>query len=137
MGSELVLRQKGTVATSGDNGYKAVQDKMSRLAGKMEDAGATLETLRRGIRANANKAARMTTDITHAELDRRYIEVMELLVDALVSAAGQARALEESALHVADLAQQTRAAHRRLYGGLDYVRTNRNVSTPKPGFFND
>lgn len=38
MGSELVLRQKGTVATSGDNGYKSVQDKMSRLAGKMEDS---------------------------------------------------------------------------------------------------
>ncbi|MFD9270716.1 conjugal transfer protein TraB [Streptomyces goshikiensis] len=137
MGSELVPRQKGTVATSGDNGYKSVQNKMSRLAGKMEDAGATLETLRRGIRANANKASQMTTDITHAELDRRYIEVMELLVDALVSAAGQARALEESALHVGDLAQQTRTTHQRLYGGLDYVRTNRNVSTPRPGFFID
>lgn len=137
MGSELVPRQSGTVATTGDNSYKSVQDKMGRLARKMDDAGTELEALRRRIRSNANKADQVGTDIANAGLDRRYIEVMNLLVTALGAAATQALALQKSAAEVCDLAHRTRNTHQKLYGGLDEVRSNRNVATPKPGFFNN
>ncbi|MFJ6785580.1 conjugal transfer protein TraB [Streptomyces yangpuensis] len=136
MGSELVPRQPGTVATTGENSYKSVQDKLGRLVRKMDDAGTELEALRRRIRSNANTADRLGTDIANAGLDRRYIEVMDLLVTALGAAATQALALEKSAADVCDLAHRTRATHQKLYGGLDEVRSNRNVATPKPGFFN-
>ncbi|MFB7260630.1 conjugal transfer protein TraB [Streptomyces nojiriensis] len=137
MGSELVPRQSGTVATTGDNGYKSVQEKMGRLAQKMDDAGTELEALRRRIRSNANKADQVGTDIANAGLDRRYIEVMDLLVTALGAAATQALALQKSAADVCNLAHRTRNTHQKLYGGLDEVRSNRNVATPKPGFFNN
>ncbi|MFE5560281.1 conjugal transfer protein TraB [Streptomyces sp. NPDC056544] len=137
MGSELVPRQPGTVATTGDNSYKAVQEKLGRLAGKMDDAGTELDALRRRIRSNANKADQVGTDIANAGLDRRYIEVMNLLVTALGAAATQALALQKSATEVCDLAHRTRNTHQKLYGGLDEVRSNRNVATPKPGFFDN
>jgi hypothetical protein len=119
----------------GDNRYKAVQAKLAALARALDDAGQDLEALVRSTKANAKRAEDAACDIANADLDPRFVELTSNVSVALGGAAVQVRKLQDTAQETADLTHQARATHSRLYQGLDELRSNRRVKTPKPGFF--
>ncbi|MER6241527.1 conjugal transfer protein TraB [Streptomyces clavifer] len=136
--SDLVPRPVGAAPApaDGDNRYKAVQNKLEKLGGAMDDATLELEGLRRSMQANATRAENVAGDIENAGLDGRFVEVTNLVSVALGGAAIEVRRLHGTAQETADLTHETRATHSRLYGALDDIRSNRREKTPRPGFFN-
>ncbi|MFJ8621056.1 conjugal transfer protein TraB [Streptomyces clavifer] len=118
-----------------DHRYKAVQHKLKTLGTAMDMAGNELESLLRGMRANAQRAEGLAVDIANAELDAKFVEMTNQVSVALGGAAVEVHKLHESAREVAGLAHDTRRTHARLYEGLDTVRSGRKERTPKPGFF--
>ncbi|MER6639156.1 conjugal transfer protein TraB [Streptomyces microflavus] len=135
--SELVSRPVGAPApTDGDNRYKAVQDKLHKLAGALEDSTLELEALYRSMRGNADDAEGAARDIAAADLDPRFVELTSLVSNALGGAAVEVGRLRSSAQETADLTHETRRTHATLYGELDNIRSSRREKTPKPGFFN-
>ncbi|MEU5416575.1 conjugal transfer protein TraB [Streptomyces clavifer] len=134
--SDLQRHTGGPAArTDGDNRYKAVQHKLKTLGTAMDMAGNELESLLRGMRANAQRAEGLAVDIANAELDAKFVEMTNQVSVALGGAAVEVHKLHESAREVAGLAHDTRRTHARLYEGLDTVRSSRKERTPKPGFF--
>jgi hypothetical protein len=121
----------------GDNRYKAVQAKITKLARSMDGATLELESLHRSMKANATRCEDVARDITNAELDKLFIDLTNNVSVALGGAAIQVKNLNQTAHEVADLAHDTRRRHCELYEALDDIRSNRRLRTPKPGFFND
>jgi hypothetical protein len=138
MSSDLAPRTNSSTPApaDGDNRYKAVQAKLTRLGRAMDDATAELEALRRSMRANASRSERVAQDIANAQLDKKFVEVTNQVAIALGGAAVEVRKLDETARVTADLTHQTKQTHSKLYGGLDDIRSTRREKTPKPGFFN-
>ena len=119
----------------GDNSYKAIQAKLSMLAKAMDGAAVDLEGLERRMRRNASHTEDVARDITHAELDKKFIEMTNLVATALGGAAVEVRTLHRTASDEVDNANQTKKAHADLYGELDDIRSGREHKTPRPGFF--
>lgn len=119
----------------GDNSYKAIQTKLSRLAKAMDGAAVDLEGLERRMRRNASHTEDVARDITTAELDKKFIEMTNLVATALGGAAVEVRTLHRTASDEVDNAHQTKKAHADLYGELDDIRSGRSHKTPRPGFF--
>lgn len=138
MSSDLAPRTNSSTPApaDGDNRYKAVQAKLTRLGAAMDDASSELEALRRSMRANASRAERVAQDIAHAHLDKRFVEITNQVAIALGGAAVEVHKLDETAREAADLTHETKQTHSTLYGALDDIRSNRREKTPKPGFFN-
>jgi chromosome segregation ATPase len=139
MSSDLTPRTNSSTAAvpaDGDNRYKAVQAKLTRLGRAMDDATAELEALRRDMRANAARSERVAQDIANAQLDTKFVEITNQVAIALGGAAVEARKLDETARETADLTHQTKHTHSKLYGALDDIRSTRREKTPRPGFFN-
>ncbi|MCL3998171.1 conjugal transfer protein TraB [Streptomyces lavenduligriseus] len=124
------------VVADDDNRYKAVQAKLDKLGKAMDDATVELQGLRRSMQNNADHTDGVSTDITNAELDPKFVTLTDLVATALAGAAREVHTLAQSAQETVDLTYKTRRAHARLYGALDDVRSNRREKTPKPGFFN-
>ncbi|MFF9690530.1 conjugal transfer protein TraB [Streptomyces sp. NPDC014623] len=135
--SDLVRRPAGgaPAPADGDNRYKAVQAKLRKLGAAMDDATLELEGLRRSMQANATRTEDVARDIENAGLDRRFVEVTNLVSVALGGAAVEVRRLCDTAQETADLTHQSRRTHSTLYGALDDIRSNRREKTPSPGFF--
>ncbi|MHB6912804.1 conjugal transfer protein TraB [Streptomyces sp. DB-54] len=135
--SDLVARSTGAAPApaDGDNRYKAVQAKLTKLGMAMDDASLELEGLQRSMRANATHTEGVATDITNADLETKFVELTNLVAVALGGAAVQARKLHDTAEETADLTHQTRRTHAQMYGALDDIRSNRPEKSPKPGFF--
>ncbi|MYU23517.1 conjugal transfer protein TraB [Streptomyces sp. SID8352] len=136
--SDLTPRSTSTAPAQadGDNRYKAVQAKLSRLGKAMEDAGLELESLQRSMQATANDSGDIAQDIANAQLDPRFVVLTNAVETALSGAARAVRTLCDTAQETADLTHETRHTHSRLYGALDDIRSTRREKTPKPGFFN-
>ncbi|MFD7972991.1 conjugal transfer protein TraB [Streptomyces clavifer] len=134
--SDLQRHTGGSAArTDGDHRYEAVQHKLKTLGTAMDMAGNELESLLRGMRANAQRAESLAVDIANAELDKKFVEMTNQVSVALGGAAVEVRKLHESAQEVSGMAHDARRTHARLYEGLDTVRSSRKERTPKPGFF--
>lgn len=119
----------------GDNSYKAIQAKLTMLARAMDDAAVDLEGLERRMRRNASHTEDVARDITHADLDKRFIELTNLVASALGGAAVEVRTLHRTATENVDEADQAKKTHADLYGELDDIRSGREHKTPRPGFF--
>jgi hypothetical protein len=118
-----------------DNRYKAVQAKLAALGRALDDASLELEALVRSTKANAARASDVARDIDNADLDPRFVGLTSSVSEAMGGAAVQVRRLADTAQETAGLTHQARTTHSRLYQGLDELRSNRRVKTPKPGFF--
>ncbi|MGW8985138.1 conjugal transfer protein TraB [Streptomyces parvus] len=138
MSSDLAPRPAAAAPASADddNRYKAVQNKLHKLATAMDDATLELESLRRSMQANATRTENVARDIENAGLDGKFVEVTNLVSVALGGAAIQVRRLSDAAQETADLTHETKSTHSQLYGALDDIRSNRREKTPRPGFFN-
>ncbi|WP_331745926.1 conjugal transfer protein TraB [Streptomyces sp. NBC_00872] len=138
MSSDLTPRASGAapVPADSDNRYKAVQAKLAKLGKAMDDAGLDLEGLRRSMHANASSTEDVASDIEHAELDPKFIQMTTLVAVALGGAAIEVRQLHDTARETAGLTHQTRRTHSKLYGALDDICSNRREKTPRAGFFN-
>ncbi|MFE7948241.1 conjugal transfer protein TraB [Streptomyces sp. NPDC057426] len=136
--SDLVPRTGGgaPAPTDGDNRYKAVQAKLFKLAGALDDATLELESLRRSMQANATRTEGVARDIGNADLDALFVELTNNVSLALGGAAIQVKRLRDTAQETADLTHEAKRTHSKLYGALDDIRSNRGVKTPKAGFFN-
>ncbi|MFJ6355181.1 conjugal transfer protein TraB [Streptomyces sp. NPDC092046] len=135
--SDLVPRADGAAPlwADGDNRFKAVQAKLRRFGSVMDDAALTLESLRRSMQANATRTEDVARDIDNADLDPQFVDLTNNVAVALGGAATEIRKLRDTAQETADLTHKTRRTHSKLYGALDDIRSNRNVKTPKAGFF--
>lgn len=135
--SDLVPRPAGAppATADGDNRYKAVQNKLDKLGTAMDDATLELEGLRRSMQANASNTEDAARDIENAGLDRKFVELTNLVSVALGGAAIEVRRLRDTAQETADLTHKTKSTHSTLYRGLDDIRSNRRERTPRPGFF--
>ena len=138
MSSDLVSGSNAPVAWPGgdDHRYKAVQGKLHALATALDDATLELEGLRRSMRTNASHTEDVAGDIENADLDRKFVEVTNLVAVALGGAAVQVKDLHDTARETADLTHETRRTHSKLYGALDDIRSNRREKSARPGFFN-
>lgn len=138
MSSDLAPRPSGAVPApaDGDNRYKAVQAKLKKLAGAMDDASLELESLWRSMRANAEHTDGVATDIENAGLDSKFVDLTTNVAVALGGAAAEVSKLHDTAQETADLAHSTGRTHATLYGALDDIRSGRRERTPRPGFFN-
>ncbi|MFH8717354.1 conjugal transfer protein TraB [Streptomyces zaomyceticus] len=136
--SDLTPRSTSTAPApaDGDNRYKAVQTKLTKLGRAMDDAGLELESLQRSMQATANDAGDMAQDIANARLDPKFVALTNNVETAVSGAAREVRTLCDTAQETADLTHETRHTHTKLYGALDDIRSNRREKTPKPGFFN-
>ncbi|MFF8556558.1 conjugal transfer protein TraB [Streptomyces sp. NPDC015501] len=135
--SDLVPRPQAAPAPAdGDNRYKALQAKLSKLGHALDDAALELEGLRRDMRAQASTSEDAARDVENADLDPQFVELTNLVSTALGGAAVEVRTLRVCAQETADLAHETRRTHSSFYGGLDEIRSGRREKTPKPGFFN-
>ncbi|MEU6053098.1 conjugal transfer protein TraB [Streptomyces xanthochromogenes] len=136
MSSELAPRASGAApaVADSDNRYKAVQAKLKALGQALDDAELGLEELAVGVRKNAKRAEDAATDIAHAELDPRFVELTSNVSVALGGAAVQIKKLVVTAGETADLTHRAKRNHQKLYGALDDIRSNRRVQTPRPGF---
>ncbi|MFJ5646335.1 conjugal transfer protein TraB [Streptomyces sp. NPDC093223] len=123
------------VPADDDNRYKAVQEKLGALAHALDGAGGELESLVRSIKENAQFADDVAADIAAAGLDPTHVDLATHVGAALGGAGRQVHKLQRTAQETADLAYNARSTHRRLYEGLDELRSNRREKTPKPGFF--
>ena len=122
--------------SDGDNRYKAVQAKLATLGRAMDDATLQLEDLHRSMRENVTRTEGVARDIENAGLDKKFVEMTNLVAVALGGAAVQVRRLSDTATEAVDLTHQTKHTHSKLYGALDDIRSNRREKTPKAGFFN-
>ncbi|MFF3941658.1 conjugal transfer protein TraB [Streptomyces phaeofaciens] len=121
--------------TDGDNGFKAVQQKLTALARTLDSSVLELEQLHLRMKANARRSEQAARDIAAADVDPTFVEMQNAVSLALGGAEIAARRLGESAREVSSLAHETQATHTRLYQGLDDIRSSRRERTPKPGFF--
>ncbi|MER6466426.1 conjugal transfer protein TraB [Streptomyces sp. NPDC001228] len=123
------------VPADNDNRYKAVQAKLGALAHALDGAGGELESLVRSIKENTQVADDVAADIAAAGLDPTHVDLAMYVGIALGGAGEHMHRLQRTAQETADLAYNARSTHRRLYEGLDELRSNRREKTPKPGFF--
>ena len=121
--------------TDGGNGYKAVQHKLMRLSRAMDESRNELEMLLVSMQLNADAAHTLASDIAHADLEVKFVEMTNAVSLALGGAAVQVRTLNEQAQEVSSGADETKRTHTNLYGALDEIRSGRPERTPKPGFF--
>lgn len=137
MSSDLTPRATGTapVRADGDNRYKAVQAKLRKLGGALDDASVELESVWRSMRGNGDTTTDTARDVENAGLDPKFVDLTYLVATALGGAAVEIKRLNDSAVETADLARRAQRTHARLYGALDTIRSGRRERTPKPGFF--
>ncbi|MGW2952781.1 conjugal transfer protein TraB [Streptomyces eurythermus] len=123
------------VPTDGSNRYKAVQAKLKKLSKALDSATGELAALQRRMRLNADQAEKVSTQISHAQLDRKFVYMTYQVSIALGGAAFEVGRLVTTAKEVSRDVDAARSRHARLYAELDEVRSNRAERTPKPGFF--
>ncbi|HBF83003.1 MAG TPA: conjugal transfer protein TraB [Streptomyces sp.] len=121
--------------TDSDNRYKSLQLKLKKFAAALDDAADEMSALRRRLRANAERAETLAGHSAHAELDKKFVDLINVVSVALGGAAVEAKQLQEVATDVAAGAHDARRTHAAKYGPLDEVRSSRKEKTPKPGFF--
>ncbi|WP_199546389.1 conjugal transfer protein TraB [Streptomyces sp. N35] len=120
--------------TNGDNKYKSVQHKLLKLAGALDSAHVRLQRLQMRMDINANKSEDLARDIERAELDKKFVNMQNVVSVALGGVAIEARKLAETTQEVAADAWDVRKTHAQLYEPLDTIRSGRAERTPKPGF---
>ncbi|MFJ3658300.1 conjugal transfer protein TraB [Streptomyces nigra] len=122
--------------TGGDNKYKAVQQNLKTLGRAMDMAVGELTALQVRQRMNSARSEDAAVRIAHAELDPKFVEMVNHVSVALGGAAVEVRKLNQTAHEVSGLTDEARRTHARLYEALDDIRSSRPERTPKPGFFN-
>ncbi|MFF7250023.1 conjugal transfer protein TraB [Embleya sp. NPDC008237] len=139
MSNDLALYESGraVIVSDGDNSFRAVQEKLGRLAQVLDDLVVELENVHRTAHANARRATGLAADIEHARLDPSHVTLTTAVAGGLEDAAAQVDALGQSVQEVSGLAYTAKAIHARLYTGLNEVREGRRETTPRPGFFAD
>ncbi|MBY8889098.1 conjugal transfer protein TraB [Streptomyces sp. PTM05] len=133
--SSDIVPYTGGAAAAGDNRYKAVQAKLSRLGQRLDEAADDLEALRKRMKATADHTTSVGDDIEHAGLDGKFVVLTEHVAEALGGAAAQVGRLRAITQDTAGHTFQVKGSHAKLYGRLDEIRSNRREKTPKPGFF--
>jgi len=133
--SDIIPTGAASPARATGTGYRDVQHRLAVLAQAMDDACDAIDECIERTRRTGAEAAALTKAVAHAQLDPAHIELTGLVEEAQRSALPALRLLAECAQDVALEARNTRAAHRKMYGELDAIRTGRRERTPKPGFF--
>ncbi|MFJ5212773.1 conjugal transfer protein TraB [Streptomyces nigra] len=138
MSSDIEHHPGGSPAApaGGDNKYKSVQQNLKTLGRAMDMAVSELTALQVRQRMNSGRSEDAAVRIAHAELDPKFVEMVNLVSVALGGAAVEVRKLNETAHEVSGLTDEARRTHARLYEALDDIRSSRPERTPKPGFFN-
>ncbi|MER8233186.1 conjugal transfer protein TraB [Streptomyces sp. NPDC094049] len=125
----------GDEIKSDDNGYPAVQAKLKKLAGALDDKAVELQGLQRAVKTNAQRAEDTARAIEDSDLDLRFVDLTFQVSIALNGAAVQLRHLVQNASTGAVHSRLVQGSHAQSYGRLDEVRSGRSEKTPKPGFF--
>ncbi|MGW1364559.1 conjugal transfer protein TraB [Streptomyces chartreusis] len=137
MSSNIARRPDGGTAapTGADNKYKSVQQNLKTLGRAMDMAVGELDALLVRMRTNSGRSEDAAVRIANAELDKKFVGMVNHVSIALGGAAVEVRKLNETAHEVSGLTDEARRTHARLYEALDDIRSSRPERTPKPGFF--
>ena len=124
------------VAVPGDSaGYQALQLHLGKLTAGLEECKTDLEAQRLTMQQAADRAQRLAEQIAQADLGKRHIAMTEAVAHALGEASSSGHRLTLMSQDTAAQSEHARRVHRRLYEGLDRVRSDRKEPTPRPGFF--
>ncbi|GGX58497.1 conjugal transfer protein TraB [Streptomyces chartreusis] len=136
--SSNIARRPGSgpaAPAGGDNKYKTVQQNLKTLGQAMDMAVGELEALQLRMRTNGGRSEDVAVRIARAELDKKFVGMVNHVSIALGGAAVEVRKLNETAHEVSGLTDEARRTHARLYEALDDIRSSRPERTPRPGFF--